>query len=143
MRKGLEKELRGYRGILGVVVESGVVNIGDEIKVIDEKYAEVPFVMRDRVEWLIKQIPEGKVIKYKQIIESLGLQKVYFRVLPSYLKSIKDPKVPIHRVVDSEGRLLSFVENQKELLEGENIRVVEDKIFLDRDSYDFKSIYYT
>lgn len=60
-------------------------------------------MLRDELFELVKQIPKGEVITYKELAAKLGNEKLC-RVVGSLLHTNDDPnKVPCHRVVNSKG----------------------------------------
>lgn len=115
--------LNRSRGILGVVIASGAIAVGDGVEIQPECFpalAEPPY---ERFLFLLGKIPQGKVITYKQILRCIGVDRSYFRVIPTYLK--KAPKhYPIHRVLDSQGSIIAHVPQQQKLLETEGIELV-------------------
>jgi len=141
VRKGLARELRGQRGILGTVVRGGKIQPGDTVVILPVQYEKIPFTVLERFIWLLKQIPRGHVLSYKQIIVSLGLFAVYYRVLPTYLKKLGDA-VPIHRIVDSKGKLLEFIPDQEEMLLQEGILIENGIVNLEKYAWDTQDIYY-
>lgn len=84
---------------------------------------------------IVKNIPRGKVMTYGQIAEQIRNKKLA-RVVGNILHNNPDPaNIPCHRVVNSQGELSkSFAfggaEAQKQLLEKEGIRIVDNKIDL-------------
>lgn len=60
-------------------------------------------MMKNKVYELVKSIPEGKVVTYGQIAESLG-NKHLARVVGNILHNNPDPaNIPCHRVVNAKG----------------------------------------
>ena len=53
---------------------------------------------------VVKKIPKGKVMTYKQVAEAMGHPRAA-RAVGTILKMNKDPKVPCHRVIRSDGKL--------------------------------------
>ena len=78
---------------------------------------------------LIRNIPEGKVVTYKQIAHSLGSKG--HRAVGNAMAKNKDIKRnPCYKVVKSDGGLGSYqlgVNKKKRLLERDGIEVSEDK----------------
>lgn len=80
-------------------------------------------------------IPKGKVVTYKQVAESLG-NKGLARVVGNILhKNPDENKYPCYKVLNSKGELAeAFVfggkEVQKERLEKEGIKVIDNKVDL-------------
>ena len=117
------KDVREKRGILGVVVQTGIIEIED-IAEIEPNYfpalSEKPY---ERFLDFVLKVPQGKIVTYKQIIRGIGVDKSYFRVIPLYIK--KAPEIyPTHRILDSQGKTISHIPHQKELLEAEGIEFV-------------------
>ncbi|MEO1802460.1 MAG: MGMT family protein, partial [Cyanobacteria bacterium J06629_2] len=59
---------------------------------------------------------------YRQILKCIGVDKSYFRAIPSYLRKAP-PNYPLHRVLDSQGRITAHVPQQREQLEAEGIKL--------------------
>ena len=57
-----------------------------------------------RVYKIVKKIPREKVLTYKQVAVRLGNAKLA-RAVGNALNKNKDPKVPCHRVVRSNGKV--------------------------------------
>lgn len=57
-----------------------------------------------RVYEVVKKIPREKVLTYKQVAVRLGNAKLA-RAVGNALNKNKDPKVPCHRVVRSNGKV--------------------------------------
>lgn len=58
---------------------------------------------RDRVFEVVRKIPEGKTLTYKEVAEKAGSPKAY-RAVGNILHTNYDPKIPCHRVVRSDGK---------------------------------------
>jgi hypothetical protein len=72
-------EVMCRRGILGVVLESGIVNIDDTVTCQELQYkpfSDTPF---DRFVMFIENIPAGKVVNYKMITIGMGVAESYLR----------------------------------------------------------------
>lgn len=81
----------------------------------------IPAEFEERVFAIIKQIPRGKVTTYGQIAYMAKFPR-HSRLVGSLLKkSVRSKTVPCHRVVNSMGRLVPGWEEQRYLLEGENV----------------------
>lgn len=53
---------------------------------------------------IVRQIPQGKTLTYKQVAEQAGRPKAY-RAVGNILNKNYNPEVPCHRVVRSDGGL--------------------------------------
>lgn len=56
----------------------------------------------DKVREVVKKIPKGKVLTYKEVAKKAGSPNAS-RAVGSVLKKNYDPDVPCHRVVRSDG----------------------------------------
>lgn len=56
-----------------------------------------------RVFAVVKRIPEGKTLTYKQVAERAG-RPLAFRAVGNILNKNYDPSIPCHRVVRSDGK---------------------------------------
>ncbi len=138
--------LENQRGFLGVVLTGGEVHIGDSVRVLPERCDPVPDRAFDRFLWVVKQIPFGKVMTYKQILDVLGVSHSYYRVLPAYIKRADGPTYPLHRILDSKGHLIKtvlHVDGQRALLEREGVAIhssgwIDVSVF----GWDVRGIYY-
>ncbi|MBP6854824.1 MAG: MGMT family protein [Candidatus Pacebacteria bacterium] len=59
---------------------------------------------KDRVYRVVKNIPKGKVLTYKQVAELSGSPLAY-RAVGTILSNNYNPLVPCHRVIKSNGDL--------------------------------------
>lgn len=58
----------------------------------------------DRVRKIVKQIPQGSVLSYKQVAEAAGSPRA-FRAVGTIMKYNHDPSIPCHRVIRSDGKM--------------------------------------
>jgi len=56
----------------------------------------------DKVLKIVKKIPPGKTLSYKQVAEKAGSPKAW-RAVGSCLKKNNNPAIPCHRVIKSDG----------------------------------------
>ena len=52
---------------------------------------------------IVRKIPKGKTLSYKEVAEKAGSPGA-FRAVGSILKQNYDPKIPCHRVIKSNGK---------------------------------------
>ena len=93
-----------------------------------------------RVYEKLKKVPRGKVTTYKALAHALN-SKAYRVVGTAMRKNPYAPKVPCHRVINSDGRVGKFASGTKkkiELLKKEGVKVVNSKIDLKKFEYKFK-----
>ncbi len=58
---------------------------------------------KDQIYSVVKQIPKGKTLTYKEVAEKVGRPKAY-RAVGNILNKNYDPKIPCHRVIRSNGK---------------------------------------
>lgn len=127
LHPGLARKILGKRGVLGMVVRDGVVGVGDGIALTPYQFPLTPETTRAKVEGFIARVPAGKVVRTTDILHALGLTRSYYRVIGGFLK--KMPHVPTHRVVSSDGRLLTrHLPQQREQLAAEGVDVQGDRV---------------
>jgi O-6-methylguanine DNA methyltransferase len=56
----------------------------------------------ERVFFIVKKIPKGKVFTYQEVAKQAGSPKAS-RAVGNILHRNKDPKIPCHRVIRSDG----------------------------------------
>lgn len=86
----------------------------------------------ERVYNLARKIPKGKVTTYKAIADALN-SKAYRAVGTAMNKNPYPPKVPCHRVINSDGKVGGFAsgtKNKIKLLRKEGIEVINDRVDL-------------
>ena len=91
---------------------------------------------------IIKKIPTGKVASYGQIATLAGNNKAA-RQISRILHSSSDKyDLPWHRVINSQGKISLRIgdgfEMQKAMLESEGIKIIKDKI--DLEKYKWKNL---
>ena len=59
---------------------------------------------QEKVYAVVRKIPKGKVLTYKEVARKIGSPKSY-RAVGNVLHKNVDPKVPCHRVIRSDGRI--------------------------------------
>lgn len=73
---------------------------------------------RQKVLAVVKKIPRGRTLTYKQVAERAQSPRA-FRAVGSILKKNFDPAVPCHRVIRSDGKVGGYnrgADKKKELL---------------------------
>jgi methylated-DNA-[protein]-cysteine S-methyltransferase len=74
---------------------------------------------------IVKKIPRGKVLTYKQVAVKLGNARLA-RAVGNALNKNRDPNVPCHRVVRSDGKVGGYVRGMQEktaVLKKEGVRI--------------------
>lgn len=80
---------------------------------------------KNRVCRVVKRIPKGEVSTYKKVAESIGFPKAW-RAVGNVLNKNRNPEVPCHRVVRSDGKIGGYKNGTKKkifLLKKENVRI--------------------
>jgi len=84
-------------------------------------YQESSF--RDQVFAVVRQIPKGQTLTYKQVAERAGSPRAY-RAVGNILNKNFNPTIPCHRVIRSDGKLGGYnrgAERKREILEMEKL----------------------
>lgn len=78
-----------------------------------------------KVYGVVKKIPHGKTLTYKQVAKLAGKPKAY-RAVGNILNKNYNPDIPCHRVVRSDGRIGGYNRGSSEkrkILTAENARI--------------------
>lgn len=82
--------------------------------------------MRQAVFNIVKQIPTGSLITYKQIGQLLGKPKSA-RAIAKILSTNYDPAIPCHRVIRTDGKISGYnrggPQAKSKILQGEGINI--------------------
>lgn len=80
---------------------------------------------REKVLDIVKKIPIGKVMSYKEVALLAGNEKAA-RAVGTLMKKNYDPNVPCHRVIRSDGKVGNYnrggAQRKKEMLESEGVK---------------------
>jgi O-6-methylguanine DNA methyltransferase len=80
-----------------------------------------PSMFRSRVLEVVKKIPRGKILTYKEVAIRAGSPGA-FRAVGNIMSKNWDPKVPCHRVIRSDGEIGGYrsgTKKKRELLKRE------------------------
>lgn len=80
---------------------------------------------------ILKKVPKGKVVSYKQIAEKLGCKA--YRAVGNAMNKNKDKKVCCHRVIKSNEEVGGFargIDEKKKMLRKEGVEIINGKINL-------------
>lgn len=128
------KSIKGKRGVLGIVVADGRLVVGEKFNITKNAFPPLSEIPYERFLDFISKVPSGKVVTYKQIIISIGATDGYFRAIPKYIAKAHNTNCPIHRILDSEGKIILHVPNQLKKLEAEGIQVI-NKTYISLQNY--------
>jgi len=87
---------------------------------------------QEKVYEIVKKIPKGKVLSYKLAAQKAGFPKAW-RAVGNVLNKNRDPKVPCHRVIRTDGKIGGFRAGQKRkimLLKKEGVKIKNKKIVI-------------
>jgi len=70
---------------------------------------------REKVYNVVKKIPKGKAMTYKEVAQKAGFLKAQ-RAVGNALNKNRDPDVPCHRVIRSDGKVGGFYGGSKKKL---------------------------
>ncbi len=62
---------------------------------------------QERVYQIVKNIPLGKTMTYKEVAEKAGSPRAW-RAVGNILHKNKDPQIPCHRVIRSNGEIGNY-----------------------------------
>jgi methylated-DNA-[protein]-cysteine S-methyltransferase len=85
---------------------------------------------REKVLKVVKKIPRGEVLTYKEVAKKAGNEKAC-RAAGNILNKNRDPKVFCHRVVRSDGKVGGYywgTERKIKILGKEGVKIVKSKI---------------
>ena len=97
--------------------------------------------LKEKVYQIVRKIPRGKVLTYKEVAELAGRPKAW-RAVGNILDKHQEPSLPCHRVIRSDGKIGGYrwgVKKKTKLLISEGVKIKMDKI-LDINRYGM--IYY-
>ncbi|BAY24034.1 hypothetical protein NIES2100_38270 [Calothrix sp. NIES-2100] len=117
------KTIQRKRGILGVIINSGQLSVGNNVQIQTEKLRALSEKPYERFLDFLVKVPSGKVVTYKQIIKVIGVDNSYLRAIPTYLKKTSADDYPIHRILDSQGYLIRYAPNQINKLSSEHVEI--------------------
>lgn len=120
------KQLDNKRGILGVIISGGEVKVGDTVKAETKAY---PVIKEDHFElfkYFVTHIPKGKVVTYQDAIKGMGGYSAFLKKIPGYVEKLGS-NYPVHRIVNNEGELADYIDNQANKLREEGVSIEDGK----------------
>jgi MOSC domain-containing protein YiiM len=138
------KDVQQKRGILGVVVQDGVLKAGEDCKIQPGAFTALSEVPYQRFLDFLAQVPAGKIVTYPSVLVGIGVDRGYLRAIPGYLRKAAVVGYPAHRVLDSKGYLTPHIDDQCDRLLAEGIEVIKDadKCWVSIDKYLWSSSYF-
>jgi alkylated DNA nucleotide flippase Atl1 len=138
------QDVEQQRGILGVVVQDGVLKAGEDFTIHPGAFPALSEIPYQRFLDFLAQVPAGKVVTYPSILVGIGVDRGYLRAIPGYLRKAAAAGYPAHRVLDSKGCLIAHVDDQADRLLAEGIEVIKDvaNSWVSIDKYLWRSGYF-
>lgn len=87
-------------------------------------------IFQEKVYRVVKNIPRGNVLTYKQVARAVGSPRA-FRAVGNALNKNSDRKIPCHRVVCSDGKVGGYRHGTKKkiaLLKKEGVIIVNQRL---------------
>ncbi|MBI2045468.1 MGMT family protein [Candidatus Pacearchaeota archaeon] len=87
----------------------------------------------------LRQVPKGKVTTYKELAKAVN-SKAYRAVGTAMNKNPYAPKIPCHRVINSDGRVGGFAsgtQNKIKMLKTEGVEIINEKVDLKKFGWKF------
>lgn len=85
---------------------------------------------REKVFEMVKKIPTGCVLTYKEVAKLAGYLRAW-RAVGNILNKNRNPKIPCHRVIRADGKIGGYREGTSKkafLLKKENVKIKKRKI---------------
>lgn len=120
-------QLDNKRGILGVIISGGAVKVGDEVKADVKAYPVIKENHFELFKYFVTHIPEGKVATYQDAIKGMGGYSAFLKKIPSYVEKLGSD-YPVHRIVNDQGELTDYIDNQAIKLRKEGVNVENGKV---------------
>ena len=81
---------------------------------------------------IVKKIPKGKVLSYKEVAKRTGKPKAW-RAVGSILKQNRNSQIPCHRVIRSNGKIGGYnkgISKKISLLKKEGLKIKNKKVVI-------------
>ncbi len=91
---------------------------------------------------ILRRVPRGKVTTYGELAKAVESPRAARAVGNAMNKNPYAPKVPCHRVVGSDGKLVGFasgVDEKVKMLKKEGVEIVNGKVDLEKYFYSLKN----
>jgi alkylated DNA nucleotide flippase Atl1 len=111
-----------------MVVEGGVIQLGDCAIPSSLQLPSLSQRVRDRFNEFVARIPPGRIVTTADLVLALGVDRSYYRVIPTLIK--KSPAhLPVHRIVAIDGSLVTrHIPDQSVRLAEEGVGVDAGKV---------------
>ncbi len=84
---------------------------------------------KEKIWQAVKKIPRGEAMTYKEVAELIGHPRSY-RAVGNILNTNRDPAVPCHRVIRSDGKIGGYKAGtfqKRKLLQKEGFKKIENQ----------------
>jgi len=95
----------------------------------NKKNYKTQSIFQTKVFSVVRKIPLGKTLTYKQVAEKSGKPGAY-RAVGNILNKNFDPEIPCHRVIRSDGKVGGYnrgIKKKIEILKNEQIKIWKKK----------------
>jgi len=85
---------------------------------------------KERVLEIVKKIPKGKTMSYKELAKLAGRPRAW-RAVGNVLNKNKNSQIPCHRVIRADGRIGGYkfgIKKKIALLQKEGLKIEREKI---------------
>lgn len=72
----------------------------------------MPRKFKEKIYRIVRKIPKGKVMTYARVARATGRPRAW-RAVGNILAKNKNPKIPCHRVIRSDGKIGGYNRGQK------------------------------
>jgi len=88
------------RGVFGTFLNRGAISVGDEFTITDQRYEAIPYELKDRVQWFLKNhnMPGAAT----DLIHKIGLPASCTRFMSRLLQKRPEPAVERLHAADAE-----------------------------------------
>lgn len=125
------KSIADKRGLLGVILADGCINVGDRVTVQTEQFPPLSDIPYRRFLEFVARIPPGQVVTYRQVVIGMGVAESYMRAIPMYIQRTSAALYPLHRILDTEGQVIPYVIDQQQRLAAEGIEPLQANALFD------------
>lgn len=131
IRPGLMKAIQRKRGFLGIVTRCGQVHLSDVVTLTSDQFPPLPELAKERFTEFVARIAPGKVVRTADLVLALGVTRSYHRAFPGLIRN-SSPELPVHRLVASDGSLLTkYIPHQGEMLAAEGVKIYDQQVLTD------------
>ena len=74
------------RGVFGTFLNEGVISVGDQFSVTEQRFEEIPYAVSDRIRWFLKK--GNRFAAATDLVHTIGLPASYARAMPQLLKKL-------------------------------------------------------